>query len=130
MKKLLGSLVALVLVAALAGSYYVFVIKDPERQIVGKWKNPETNIVFEFNEDGHVTVPIDFFGLGFEADIDGTYVIDKKTDTVAFTFSFGLNLIKYNRTCDFKFEDDKLTLTDQKTEKSMIFTRQENTTEV
>jgi len=127
LKKLLGAFVALVLVAALACTY-VFVIKDPEKKIVGKWANSTGNIVFEFTEDGKVNLPIDFFNLGFEADINGTYKIDKKADTITFYFTF--IMIDYSRTCDFKFKGNNLTLTDQKTQKAMTLIRQDSSVTV
>ena len=124
MKKAVIGLVAVVAVAAVVFAF--FFVNNPERKIIGKWANSSGNIVFEFSEDGKVKIPIDFFNLGLEGDISGTYVINKKADSITFNFSF--LLIDYNRTCDFEFKGDTLKLTDQKSGKPMTLIKQEAST--
>ncbi len=121
MKKLIVALVAILIVAALAFTY-IFVINNPEKQIIGKWLDATENYGFEFAEDGTVKFPLEFFNLGFEADINGKYVVDKKAETITFTFSaFTLD---YSRTYSMIIKGDSLTLTNAKTGKSTIFTKQ------
>jgi len=123
MKKIIGLLAGAAIIAA-AALIFLTVVNNPEKQIIGKWMNASSSYGFEFAEDGTVQFPVEFFDLGFEADINGKYSIDKKDDEITFTFSFFS--IEYSKTYDFKFKGDSLTLTSDK-DKTTIFTRQQET---
>ncbi|MGI6249405.1 MAG: DUF5640 domain-containing protein [Acutalibacteraceae bacterium] len=121
MKKAIIAVVALVLVGVVAFGVYTLVLNNPEKRIIGKWMDEKSNYGFEFKEDGSVSFPIEFFNLGFEADIDGKYTLDTKKDTITFTFSFFS--ISYEKKYDFVLKGDTLTLTNDNN-KSTVFYRQ------
>jgi hypothetical protein len=121
MRKSVIALVAILVAAALALTY-VFVINNPERQIVGIWTQKSGSISFNFSKDGKVKIPVEFFVSSLEADINGTYKIDKKANTITFTFSaFSL---EYNKTYNFKIKGNTLTLTNTSSGTSSEFTKQ------
>lgn len=121
MKKAIIAVVALVLVGAVAFGVYTLVLNNPEKRIIGKWMDEKSNYGLDFKEDGSVSFPIEFFNLGFEADIDGKYTLDTKKDTITFTFSFFS--ISYEKKYDFVLKGDTLTLTNDNN-KSTVFYRQ------
>jgi hypothetical protein len=120
-KKVIGLLAGAAVIAA-AALIFLTVVNNPEKQIIGKWVDANTNYGFTFAEDGTVTFPIEFFDLGFEADINGKYEVDKKDDEITFTFSFFS--IDYSKTYDFDIKGDALTLTNDSSGKSTVFTKQ------
>ncbi len=123
MKKIVG-LVA-VLTAVVLGAYvFMTVMNNPEKKIIGEWTNENNKYSIKFSENGDVDIPVEFFDLGFEADITGKYSMDKKEKNITFTFSF--LLVDYSKTYDFKMKGDSLTLTNESTGKSTVFTRQKS----
>ena len=123
MKKIVG-LVA-VLTAVVLGAYvFMTVMNNPEKKIIGEWTNENNKYSIKFSENGGVDIPVEFFDLGFEADITGKYSMDKKEKNITFTFSF--LLVDYSKTYDFKMKGDSLTLTNESTGKSTVFTRQKS----
>lgn len=124
MKRIVGFATGTVLIAAIA-FLFLILANNPENRIVGKWTDASTNYSFRFTEEGKVYFPVEYFnlGFGFEGDIDGTYVIDKKDDKIIFNFNFYTN--NYSKTYDFKIKGDALTLTNEATGKSVVFTKQD-----
>ncbi len=123
MKKVIGLLAGAVVIAAIA-FIFLSVVSNPEKQILGKWTNTSSGYGFVFSEDGTVKFPVEFFDVGFEADINGKYSIDKKEDKITFTFSFFS--VEYSKIYDFEIKGDTLTLTNDK-RKATVFIKQEET---
>jgi hypothetical protein len=121
LKKLIGMVAGVILVAAIA-VVFIFVANNPEKKIIGKWTDANTNISLEFMEDGTVKFPIEFFNQAFEADISGKYLIDKQNDKITFTFSFFS--IDYSKLYSFEIKGDSLTLTNDSSGKSNVLTKQ------
>ncbi len=121
MKKVIG-LVAVLAAVVLGAFVFMTVANNPEKRIVGEWTNVNNNYSLKFSENGEVDIPVEFFDVGFEADITGKYSLNKKTEEITFSFSF--LLVEYNKTYDFRIKGDSLTLTSESTGKSTVFTRQ------
>lgn len=121
MKKIIG--LAAVLTAVVLGAIlFLSVANNPEKKIVGEWTNDNNKYSLSFSENGSVDVPVELFDLGYEADITGKYLIDKKEDKITFTFS--LFEVDYNKTYSFKIKGDSLTLVNDTASKTTVFTRQ------
>ena len=123
MKKIIGLLAGAAVIAA-AVFIFLTVINNPEKKIVGKWMGTSSGYGFVFYEDGTVNFPVEFFDVGFEADINGKYSIDKKDEEATFTFT--LFSVEYSKTYDFIIKGDTLTLTNDK-RKATVFIKQEET---
>ena len=126
LKKSILVLAAIIAVAAVA-FYYVSVTNNPEKQIVGKWVNSTENSGFEFFDDGRVkmtyanfTIPI--LEIPFEGDVEGTYTIDKKAETITMTGTFFVKSV--SMTYDFKIDNETLTLTNKNPVKSVVYIKQ------
>jgi hypothetical protein len=122
LKKFICAATGIIIIAAIVLSFGGCIFDNPEKQIIGKWMDATDNYGFIFAEDKTVTFPLEFFDLGFEADINGTYAIDKKADTITFTFS--AFSISYDKTYTFLIKGDSLTLTNTKSGTSTVFTKQ------
>lgn len=118
-------IIALILVVAVlgVGGWLVYdkVITNPERLIVGEWKNDSGVGSYTFNEDGTMSGKIETV-LG-DPSINGTYSINREAGTITITYT--LLSISYNDTRNFTIEDGKLTLTDTSTNTTSTFTKAE-----
>lgn len=121
MKKIIG-LVAVLTAVVLGAFAFMSVVNNPEKRIVGEWRNPNNNYSLKFSENGKVDIPVELFDERFEGDETGEYSINKKEKEITFTFTFFL--VDYNETYDFKIKGDSLTLTDDSTGQPTVFTRQ------
>lgn len=129
MKKSFFVLVAIIAAAAVA-FYYVTVINNPERQIVGKWMNSTGSSGYEFFDDSKVkmtyanfTIPI--LDIPFEGDVDGTYVLDKKAETITMTGTFFVKSVDI--TFNFKIDGKTLTLTNPDNGNAVTYIKQDDT---
>lgn len=103
MKKLTGAL-AVILVCVVFVTAFTGCMANPEKQIIGKWKDSTGIVGYEFFEGGTV----EFSVLGIP--VDGTYTMDKKEETVTLT---GTVIVKsVTQTYKYLIEENKLTLTD------------------
>ncbi len=123
MKKIIT--VVLVL-AILAGAgligwnvYEKEVLLNPENQILGEWKSESGLLSYVFREDGTMSGNIDAI-IG-TVSINGTYSVDKETNQLTLTYS--LYSISYTDVKKLVIENDTLTLTDTKTNKTTVYTR-------
>jgi uncharacterized protein YxjI len=113
-----------VLTAVTLGAYlFVTVVNNPEKKIIGEWLNINSQYSIRFADNGNVDIPVEFFDLGYEADIRGEYSIDNKDDEITFAFSFFK--VDYNKTLDFQIKGDSLTLTNS-SGKSTVFIKQKS----
>ena len=103
MKKYTGAL-AIILVCAVFVTAFAGCMANPEKQIIGKWKDSTGIVGYEFLEDG--TVKFSVLGIP----VTGTYTMDKKAETVTLT---GTILVKsVSQTYKYQIEESKLILTD------------------
>lgn len=114
MKKLTGALavfmVCVVFVTSFAGC-----MANPEKQIVGKWKDSTGIVGYEFFENGTV----EFSVLGIP--VSGSYTMDKKEENITLT---GTVLVKsITQTYKYQIEESKLTLTDISSGNVATYTR-------
>lgn len=121
MKKIIG-LVAVLTAVVLGALVFMLVVNNSEKRIVGEWTNANNNYSLAFSENGEVDIPVEFFDVGFEADITGEYSLNKKDEEITFTFTF--LLVDYSKTYSFKIKGDSLTLTNDSTGQPTVFTRQ------
>ena len=129
MKKSLVVLAAVIAVAAVS-IFAVSVINSPEKQIIGKWTNSAENSGYEFFNDGRVkmtyanfTIPI--LEIPFEGEVEGTYTIDKKAETITMTGTFFVKRV--SMTYDFKINKETLTLSNKNPAKSVVYIKQTET---
>ncbi|HZK39735.1 MAG TPA: DUF5640 domain-containing protein [Clostridia bacterium] len=119
MKKLTGALTVflacVVFVTAFAGC-----MANPEKQIIGKWKDSTGIVGYEFFEGG--TVKFSVMGVP----VDGSYSMDKKEETITLT---GTVLVKsVTQTYKYAIEENKLTLTDLSSGNAATYMREPGST--
>ncbi len=114
------------IIAVLAGAgligwnvYEKEVILNPENQILGEWESESGLLSYVFREDGTMSGNIDAI-LG-TVSINGTYSVDRETNQLTLTYS--LYSISYTDVKTLVINNDTLTLTDTKTNKTTVYTR-------
>jgi len=102
---------------------------NPQKQLLGKWMDSSGLSGYEFLEDGKVkrtmfsfTVPI--VEKEVNGTFDGFYTLDKKEDTLKIVITISNFGISVDSTYKFEIDEDTLTLTDTKTNKTTSYTRQ------
>ncbi len=119
MKKLTGAL-AVFLVCAVFITAFTGCMANPEKQIIGEWKDSAGIVGYEFFEDGTV----EFSVLGVP--VSGSYTMDKKEETITLT---GTVIVKsITQTYKYQVEESKLTLTDVSSGNAATYTRVAATT--
>lgn len=114
------------IIAVLAGAgligwnvYEKEVILNPENQILGEWESENGLLSYVFREDGTMSGNVDAI-LG-TVSINGTYSVDRETNQLTLTYS--LYSISYTDVKTLVINEDTLTLTDTKTNKTTVYTR-------
>ena len=120
MKKLTRAL-SVILICAVLVTAFTGCMANPEKQILGKWKDSVGIVGYEFLEDG--TVKFTVMGIP----VTGTYTMDKKEETVTLTGSAPL-VGDISHTYKFVIEESKLTLTDAGSNTTTTYTRVATTT--
>lgn len=119
MKKLTG-VFAIILVCAVFVTAFSGCLANPEKDILGKWKDSAGIIGYEFLEGGVVKFSV------FGVPVDGTYTMDKKDETVTLT---GTVLVKsISQTYKYQIEENSLILTDVSSGNATTYMRETTAT--
>ncbi|NLX93660.1 MAG: hypothetical protein GXZ02_07325 [Clostridiales bacterium] len=117
MKKLI-SVLAVLLVCAVFITAFTGCMANPEKQIIGKWKDSAGIIGYEFFEDGTVKFSV------LIGNVNGTYTMDKKEETVTLTGTIPVINKSISETYKYLIEENKLTLTDLSTGNAATYIRE------
>lgn len=130
MKKTI-SIAAVVLVLAAAVTAFIVIANNPEKRIIGKWSDSDGSSGYQFYEDGKVTMTyanftIPIINIPFQGDVEGTYKINKKDETITLTGKFFTQTV--NIVYTYSFKGNNLTLTNTQSRKAITYIKQEDTT--
>ena len=119
MKKAILAIILIVALGCGGVCGYMLYANAPEQKIIGTWNNDSAKgLYYEFKKDGAMSGKAEIPILSTTTGIDGTYTLDKKTNTLSITYQIKSSLLSLEtdknvkKTYEFT-KEGKLILTDE-----------------